>query len=365
MATIRRILARTHPDRRQGYAQIDVQGDGLPVEGVTLTFARTGTANREFLSVQSRRNEGTDPGEGERYAWQADEGAALPMAVEPYSGGIYVTLGRNALALLDQQSIYGITVRGPGGPLGPERAVAWREVAPVPAGQAVAAEEPVAPPPPPPVAPKPEEKPAETVEKPKDVLTADPDRKPETLPPRPDPTGRYVLAGVIVTLAVAVVAGMLYAGYVLLAPYLLGKGHGDANPPITGEPVPTPPPSGNPLEALAAGPAEAALAEAQKRREKGDIPNAQFLLRAAGEKGSAEALRQLGQTYDPTNLTPGRTTQAPTADVGKAYTYYRQAEGKGSAEAKADLARLRATVEKQAADGDETAITLLQRWSQP
>ena len=351
MATIQRIIARTHPVLKKGYAQIEVIGTDLPGDGMSLSLFRSD--RKEFLGSQDRGAPAVDPDQSAKYAWQTDEGALAPVEVSGGGERLFITLGKNVVVHMDQQSIYSVSIRQNGVTVGPDRAVPWRDVAPVDPKErgdilSKAALQTAPPPPPPPVK----------------VVEASPvpvpEKKEETQPP-PEPevkTSPRWLIPALGALALLVVAGGVW--------YVLSQDRPE-NAPVTAEaPAAAAPaaPVEPGLDSYLSRPPEEIVAEAQRRRDKSRIDEALFLLRAAGDKGYAEAQRQMAQIHDPTNLTPGRTTQHAQPDVEKAYGYYRQAIGKGSEAARADLARLRVTVERGAAQGDAAAARLLQRWAE-
>lgn len=349
MATIQRIIARTHPVLKKGHAQIEVIGADLPGEGMSLSLFRSD--RKEFLGPQERGVPATDPDQSAKYAWQTDEGVLAPVEVSGGGDRLFITLGKNVVVHMDQQSIYSVSIRQNGVPLGPDRAVPWRDVAPVDPkerGDILSKAAVQAPAPPP---PRPPGKPVEgpTVPKP-------PEKEERTPPPEPDSraTPKWLVPALVV-LALLVAAGGAW--------YVLSKDQPQTGPVVVEAP-PALAPAEPGLDSYLSRSPEEIVAEAQRRRDKSRIDEALFLLRAAGDKGHAEAQRQMAQIYDPTNLTPGRTTQHAQPDVEKAYGYYRQAIGKGNEAARADLARLRVTVERSAAQGDAAAARLLQRWAE-
>lgn len=375
MMIVKRIAARTHPERRKGYAQIELTGENLSAEGFDFAIARTERGSKEYLAI----DQAADAPDQIIYGWRADEGWVTPLDVVVADGRLFITLGPNVLRHMDQQSNYALTFRRDGVALGAERSAAWRDVAPVegksgggalnaePAVHvAAAAAQPVQPPP--------------IVEK---LTEAPPVPNIQSdSPPDANPLNRTSGDGSSSKRFIVVIVGALLAS---LAGWLLLSSQKQQNPaptPPVASPLPpaapaapplttTPaaPAAANPLEEILKKPPEEIVAEAQRRRDRGQIAEAQVLLRSAGDQGSAEALRQLGLIFDPINAspaapTPDRTNQAPVPDIAKAYTYYRQAIGKGSAEAKGDLARLRAAAEKLALQGDAKAEQLLRRWSE-
>ncbi len=88
--------------------------------------------------------------------------------------------------------------------------------------------------------------------------------------------------------------------------------------------------------------------------------DAVFLLTEdAAQKGNAIAMQQLATFYDPTSTAPKGSIMA---DAQQAYTWYTKAKDAGDANAAQNLQQLRAWAEKEAANGNAAAQSLLNTW---
>jgi TPR repeat protein len=93
--------------------------------------------------------------------------------------------------------------------------------------------------------------------------------------------------------------------------------------------------------------------------DQGDIVSARLLFDLAARRGSAEAARLMGETYDPL-LSTGTPVGASKPDYQRAVTWYRRAVEMGDGDAKRRIGALIQHVERAAAQGDEDARQTLQ-----
>lgn len=114
-------------------------------------------------------------------------------------------------------------------------------------------------------------------------------------------------------------------------------------------------------KALAADPAAAdALALGKEHLAARDLDGAFLLLRAAGEKGNAEAAVLVGGFYDPATWSK-ETSPLPAPNADQAASWYRRAAEAGDAEAQYRLGMVLKSGKTDGADGPEQAVGWLRK----
>lgn len=100
---------------------------------------------------------------------------------------------------------------------------------------------------------------------------------------------------------------------------------------------------------------------ARQAQADGELPDAYLLHFFAAREGHAASALELAHQADPARYTPGESL-FDKPDLAQAHKWYQAAADSGSSEASAELAALRARIERMAAGGDPQAQRIALQW---